>query len=310
MRIWLINNTRFGYKNNSTAWSDTMFDYFNSSFLPMLKKHHKDGDVVVHCGNLFNNSESINTRILNKTMELFDSITGICDLYLVVGENDRVLNNSNSTMNIFKHHDRITVVSDSVMVGPVKLVAWAIDVEMDCGVCITSSDVSKCEVEPTCKVYSGYGGDAKRVDGNIISVGSAYQLDYSGGDNGFYIIDSVSGKDMFVKNNYSPVHKVLVVNTMSDLESIDRDYVDKNNICVKINNSLVEESKIKTDILLSKYKFKKIEYFCDGVTEVREKVDYDFSSIEDMIRSKLSATCSDETLLEFDNIISIYKEKY
>ena len=117
MRIWILNNTRFGYKNNSKEWSKTQFDYFYNFYIPFLQKNKKEGDIIIHLGNFFNNSESINTSILNLSLDLISTITKIIPMYLMVGENDRpTQDNIINTLNIFKHQKDIKIFTHTTII--------------------------------------------------------------------------------------------------------------------------------------------------------------------------------------------------
>ena len=67
MKLWIINNTRFGYKNNSKEWREIMFDYFHNDFIPFIKKYNKPGDKLIHLGNIFNSDETVNISLLQIT---------------------------------------------------------------------------------------------------------------------------------------------------------------------------------------------------------------------------------------------------
>ena len=56
MKYWIINNTKFGYKNNNKEYLNSMIDYFYSFFIPFIQSKSKPGDVLIHLGNLFSNS--------------------------------------------------------------------------------------------------------------------------------------------------------------------------------------------------------------------------------------------------------------
>ena len=65
-RVWMITDTHFGVRSNSREWMDIIDDYFKNTFIPLLKKESKPGDVLVHCGDVFDSRQSINLYVLNK----------------------------------------------------------------------------------------------------------------------------------------------------------------------------------------------------------------------------------------------------
>jgi DNA repair exonuclease SbcCD nuclease subunit len=58
-RIWLVSDTHLGVRSNSREWMDNIESYFREFFMPTIKKHYQPGDVVVHCGDVFDSRQSI-----------------------------------------------------------------------------------------------------------------------------------------------------------------------------------------------------------------------------------------------------------
>lgn len=315
MKIWILNNTKFGYKNNSKEWSNIMFDYFYKEFIPLLEKQHKPDDVVVHLGNLFNNSENINTKILNKTIELFEKISSISTTYLLIGENDRVLDNDINTFNIFKHHKNINIIKEPISIEhnnkTIKLIPWNDNILKFITGDINLLNIELLKIDSQLikhKTYCGFYDDKKTYD-NCTIVGSPYQFEKSITEKGFYIIDVDTNKDVLISNKKSPIFKSLIINDISELENLDIDYINYNHTNITINKKLIEEKKIKIDILLSKYNFKKIDYY-DDKTTIEDVLIDDSSTIDEMIINKIKSTGDDLLLKEFENIIRIHKEKF
>jgi len=316
VKIWIINNTKFGYKNNSKEWSNNMFDYFDNEFLPLLTKQYKSDDIVVHLGNVFNNSENLNTKILNRTIDLFERISNICTLYLMVGHNDRVNDNNINTFKALEKHKNIEIVKDCLNLihkdKKIKLISWCNNPlkHMTSDINLVNIELLKIDERllKKGKIYCGYYDD-KKLLGNCTLVGSPYQFNDSN-DKGIYIIDVENNKDIFISNKKSPVYKTIEINEIEEIEVIDEDFVNKNNVNILINKKLIETKEIKTKILLSKYNFKKIDYFDSGTEEIEELSDNTSTTIEKMIRDKIKNSDNKILLSEFENIIKIYKDKY
>ena len=77
---------------------------------------------------------------------------------------------------------------------------------------------------------------------------------------------------------------------------------------VIVDKNLVDEKKLKIDVLLSKYNFKSITYKNDVEHVVLE--DGTSMNMEELIRDKIKNSDNPDLLSEFENILSIYKEKY
>ena len=68
-RIWLISDTHLGVRTNSREWMDIIDDYFKNTFIPLLKKESKPGDVLVHCGDVF--EEYLDNKLQDELYEIF-----------------------------------------------------------------------------------------------------------------------------------------------------------------------------------------------------------------------------------------------
>ena len=56
---WLVILT-LGCRSNSVLWLNIIEDYFFNFFIPLVKKEYKEGDVLYHLGDVFDNRQSIN----------------------------------------------------------------------------------------------------------------------------------------------------------------------------------------------------------------------------------------------------------
>lgn len=82
--IYIIGNTLFGYPK----MSEVQIDYFRSHFIPYLRRNHKDGDIIVHTGNIFYNKQTVNFKVLKDTFEIFDELSSFMPIFLLKGSND------------------------------------------------------------------------------------------------------------------------------------------------------------------------------------------------------------------------------
>ena len=243
MKYWIINNTKFGYKNNSKEWIKIQFDYFENFFIPFLKKYSKPNDKIIHLGNIFNHSEVISTNILMKTFDLFQTLNSILPLIILPGINDK--NNINLLFNTnidnsIKHIQNINQYNNEKLVF--------INNRIDTDILKKHNSLIVCGLH-----------DERNEDVNIIKVGSLYKFD-NNDDRGFYIIDSETNKYKFVKNIYSPNHNTIKITNIKQIDEIDVEFVKNNNVDIIIDKSLIDDKKIKIDVLLSKYDFKSITY--------------------------------------------------
>ena len=59
-RVWILGDLHFGVRANSVEWLDIQKDFFENTFIPILKRDVRPGDVLVQVGDTFDNRQSIN----------------------------------------------------------------------------------------------------------------------------------------------------------------------------------------------------------------------------------------------------------
>lgn len=306
MKLWIINNTKFGYKNNSKDWLKNMIDYFDNQFIPFLKKNAKSGDKIIHLGNILNTSETVNISTLLIVSDLFLRLSEILPLIIIDGYNEK-----NGVTKLFNNKDQYNYDKVSYFenfkaipnLNPLE------HITSDDNIVFVNNriDTELLKKFPDILFFCGYHDDRKE-DSNVIQVGAPYQFDKTTPDKGFYVVDTETKKYKFVKNNYSPHYNTITITDISQIEEIDADFVNKNFVNVVIDKSLMDDKKVKIDMLLSKYNFKSVTYTND--VENIEMIDNNTLNIEEIIREKIKNSDNKELLSEFENIVKIFKEKY
>lgn len=320
MRIWIINNTKFGYKNNNADWFTQMLRYFDESFISYLQKMVKPDDTLIHLGNLFDNSDHINTLILNGVQDLFERISNIIPVKLLVGANDlhsRSRSNKINAMNIFKHFDKIKIISEPIIKNNILLLPWTktpINDLLDAPeIVFMNSDYlnynSDLVIEKlkNKKVFCGFYNDYL-VDDSVVRIGAPYQLEKTSENKGFCVFDFNKNKHIFVENKFSPRFKTITITNEEQLDDLDAEDIKYNYVNIIIDKSLVGSKKIKMDVLLSKYDFKNITYINNEtvVEEFTNETDIDIINIcrEHLKDSKPSV------IEEFEKIVKLKQERY
>lgn len=113
-RIWLISDTHLGVRSNSREWMDNIESYFRDFFIPLLKQNYQPGDVLVHCGDVFDSRQSINLYIMNKGIAIFEDVASILPIYMIIGNHDIFMKSSNeiNSLRIFKNNPNIHVFEE------------------------------------------------------------------------------------------------------------------------------------------------------------------------------------------------------
>ena len=236
-RVIFITDTHLGVRNNSNDWIQIHEDYFKNWFIPLCKKIYKPGDCLVHLGDVYDSRQSLNLKVLNLGIEIFEELSDIFKdgVFIICGNHDVFGKNSNeiNSLKSLKWIPRIKVFeeTESVTFGSKKifLMPWRKDHEAEREVlkevephdymfCHTDlkglmfnkfvrieegleyDDISKFE-----RVYSGHIHYSQNF-GKMRMLGSPYQLTRSDTDNpkGITVLDLETGYEDYYENNYSP----------------------------------------------------------------------------------------------------------
>lgn len=308
MRVFITTDWHFGvYLNNLDKWLNMMEDYFQNFFIPYLKENVKPGDIIVHCGDLYDNRTSIPIIASYKAEKILTEISKILPVHLIVGNHDLWNKGSNdvNSVRLFNFVDNIHVYTEtsSIQVFDKKLVLmpW-VEKRLDMikeiknnpgDYLFCHSDLNGCrmhlnsvahrnpdkidvlEFKGYKHVFSGHI-HIRDTHNNFTFVGSPYQMDRNdmGDQKGITILDLITGKIDFVPNTHSPVFKKFTIREESDIDDMDslkdtKDYID----LTISNNLLVNNRKLrrKLEMLLTSGNFASVEYLNDIVLSEEEK---------------------------------------
>lgn len=99
-RAWMITDTHLGVRNNSIEWLDIMKEYFYDFFIPLLKKEKKEGDFLIHVGDVFDSRHSLNLLVMNEGMNIFEEIAKVMPIVIILGNHDIYKKNSNEVNSV------------------------------------------------------------------------------------------------------------------------------------------------------------------------------------------------------------------
>jgi hypothetical protein len=99
-RAWMITDTHLGVRNGSVEWLEIMKEYFRDFFIPLLKKEKRDGDFLIHVGDVFDSRHSLNLLIMNEGISIFEEISKIMPIVIILGNHDIYKKNSNDVNSV------------------------------------------------------------------------------------------------------------------------------------------------------------------------------------------------------------------
>lgn len=90
----MITDTHFGVRNSSIEWLDIMKEYFYDFFIPLLKREKKEGDFLVHVGDVFDSRHSLNLLVMNEGISVFEEISKVMPIVIILGNHDMKMRDS------------------------------------------------------------------------------------------------------------------------------------------------------------------------------------------------------------------------
>jgi len=146
-----------------------------------------------------------------------------------------------------------------------------------------------------------------KIDANY-EIDGLYQLKRDYKKIGFVVIDEDSGTHKFYENTTSPRFGKVKIDNVDELEGIDKEWVKNNWIELELTENAIEH-KLKLDIVLSKFDFKKITYPKD-ITEPITINDESFD-VEELVKEYIDNSENSEELLdEFNKIVELHRNKF
>ena len=238
-RIWMVSDTHIGCRSNAVEWMEIIEDYFFNFFIPLVKKEYKEGDILYHLGDVFDNRQSVNLLAQHLAIRIFEELSNIFpETHIIVGNHDIYRNNSNdvTSLDSLKYIPRVTVHKEPIIHEypsgrKALLMPWRRDSEheretlSDYGshdFLFCHSEVKGLRLGPNPKIVHEGGNEAEIYTGfksvysghihyrqqtkNVFMVGNPYQMTRSdrGNQKGIYLLDLQTGDHTFFENEYSP----------------------------------------------------------------------------------------------------------
>ena len=281
MGLWLTTDSHFGVKNSSPEWLSSMIDYYRKVFIELVRKHGKKDDILIHCGDVFDNRTTLNIDVMNRVMDLFDDFSGLFkEVHIVTGNHDiykKKRNTPNSLRplsymnNVHVHDEEFHCVN--IEGKRVAFMPWNHSPEKEREVLskIKYSDYLFGHTSVIGALYSG----TRRVDENhgnkpeqfgdfgqvytghihtsqliknVRFLGSPYELTRNDRNNpkSAWYLDLPTGKETSFQNKYSPMYLSLDIADVqgASVEKIKR-MVGNNFIDLNVDTSKIETKELR-----------------------------------------------------------------
>lgn len=232
-RAFILSDSHFGARSNSVEWLEIMLDWFYSDFLVKIKKEYKPGDILIHCGDFFDNRQSINLNVVHESIKLFETLSSIFvdGIYILAGNHDVLRKTSNeiSSLDVLKYIPNVNIIKDAKKISDeILLMPWqsstADEQEIldlnDATYLFCHTNIVNLKFDKHRKIEEGISIEnlkkfkrvftghihTGQIKDNVVVVGNSYQMTRSDMNNkkGFYLLDFISNELNFFENKTSP----------------------------------------------------------------------------------------------------------
>jgi DNA repair exonuclease SbcCD nuclease subunit len=341
-KILIIGDTHLGlgYPNSVDKWFKVHKEYFEDFLLPLVQKELNEDDIIIHCGDLFDNRSVVPINILNYAQDLLEKLSKICPMHILIGNHDLYTKATNevNTVKLYKYIPNITVYEEPTKIEfcgkSILMLPWVekkkdqVDVLSKftgCDYLFCHSDLNgakmhltsvahkngdKIDVEEFSGYKNVYSGHIHilQVSKNFTFVGNNFEMDRNDINNqkGIFILDTFIDEERFIPNNISPKYKKIYIRTQEDIECLEsvstKDYID-----LFISNSLLinnRKLRRKLETMLESGNFASVDYIDDLVLESGDVEGK--SVIDDITEEELNNGVVPSIQLEYTDLIRQY----
>ncbi len=347
-KILIIGDTHLGlgYPNSVDKWFKVHKEYFEEFLIPLVKEQLTQNDIIVHCGDLFDNRSVVPINILNYAQDLLEKLSKICPIHILIGNHDLYTKSTNdvNTVKLYRYIPNIFVYEEPTKINfndkSILMLPWVEkkneQIEIlkkfkGCDYLFCHSDLNgakmhltsvahknadKIDVEEFSGYKNVYSGHIHilQINKNFTFVGNNFEMDRNDINNqkGIFILDTMTGDETFFPNEISPKYKKVYIRSQDDIESLElistKDYID-----LFISNSLLinnRKLRRKLEVILETGNFASVDYIDDLVLE---KVTEDKKSVlDEFSEQELENGMVPSIQLEYSDLIRQYinNQKY
>jgi len=295
-RVWKIADIHLGIRNSSAEWIEIHREYFFNYFIPLLRKNMEEGDALFILGDVNDNRQGINIRVLTLLMEIMEELSKTLPVYIIIGNHDMWQSRStdiNSLDHIkwVKHKYEIKVFTEPVIIETVGasylMLPWNNDhndekkwvehfkgkVDNICahtdfkGLMFNRHTMIQDGLDTSLTngyegVYSGHIHFAQDT-GNVHMLGSICEFTRSdmGNTKRALLYDCTTREKRWFYNHYSPrFKKIMLVDLLSMTQSEADKFVNNNFVDVGISSNRAFKSNMLNKLTQALHGYRRLEY--------------------------------------------------
>lgn len=310
MKFFKISDLHYGkYTLDSDKWLKLMTSYMYEWFIPTVKKHIKKDDKIIILGDIFDNRNSINLKVITAVVKLFEDLSKLGEVHAIVGNHDMYLMNNpeiNSVCMIRNIPNVFIYEKPTVMTfanKDVVFMPWihGKDNELEviskysgANLLLCHSDLNGCRTQlyPTRphnrkileiddfkgfdRVFSGHIHIQQTIN-NFTFVGAPYHLDRNdiGNEKGIWVYDVKTGKELFIENDFSPQFKKIEIYDEAALKTLKEEDFNNDFIDLHISKTFLSSNpklRLQVEKITNKWKINEVFYINDIIEEKKQTV--------------------------------------
>jgi len=343
-KILIIGDTHLGlgYPNSVDKWFKVHQEYFNNFLIPLIKREMTKDDLIIHCGDLFDNRSVVPINILNYAQSILEEMSQICPVNILIGNHDLYTKATNdvNTVKLYKYIPNIVVYEEPTKIDfmgkSILMLPWVekrkdqIEVLKKYSGCdylfchsdlngakmhlssVAHKNLDKIDVEEFSgykNVYSGHIHILQR-NKNFTFVGNNFEMDRNdlGNQKGIFILDTIDGTERFIPNNVSPRFKKMYVRSEEDILSLEEVSTKDFYVDLIISSSLlVNNRKLRRKLegMLESGNFASVDYL-DDMSIMRDEKMKELGINEELTQEELEAGVIPTIQLEYTEVIRQY----
>ena len=343
-KILIIGDTHLGlgYPNSCDRWFKVHQEYFNNFLIPLIKKEMTKDDLIIHCGDLFDNRSVVPINILNYAQSILEEISQICPVNILIGNHDLYTKSTNdvNTVKLYKYIPNIVVYEEPTKIDfmgkSILMLPWVekrkdqIEILKKFSGCdylfchsdlngakmhlssVAHKNLDKIDVEEFSgykNVYSGHIHILQR-NKNFTFIGNNFEMDRNdlGNQKGIFILDTIDGTERFIPNNISPRFKKMYVRSEEDILSLEEVSTKDFYVDLIISSSLlVNNRKLRRKLegMLESGNFASVDYL-DDMSIMRDEKMKELGINEELTQEELEAGVIPTIQLEYTEVIRQY----
>jgi DNA repair exonuclease SbcCD nuclease subunit len=341
-KILVIGDSHLGlgYPNSVDKWFKVHKEYFENFLIPLIQKELTENDIIVHCGDLFDNRSVVPINILNYAQDLLEKISKICPVHILIGNHDLYTKSTNdiNTVKLYRYIPNIYVYEEPTKIEfcgkSILMLPWVEKKQEQINILkkfsgsdylfchsdlngakmhltsVAHKNQDKIDVEEFSGFKNVYSGHIHilQVSKNFTFVGNNFEMDRNDINNqkGIFLLDAITGEEKFVPNNISPKFKKVYIKTQEDIDLLEnistKDYID-----LFISNTLLisnRKLRRKLELILETGNFASVDYIDDILIE--NKSEDQKSVLDDISSEELESGVVPSIKLEYTELIRQY----